>query len=73
VIVITSLHTLQLKDGHVFEFDEAMHDKDHILEHTFDPQSWEEAEWTKHIHFDIYIYVATPPPNYTPMYFNGLF
>jgi len=48
VIVITSLHTLQLKDGHVFEFDEAMHDKDHILEHTFDPQSWEEAEWTKH-------------------------
>jgi len=49
VIVITRLHTLQLKDGYVFEFHEAMHDKDHILEHISDPQSREEAEGNKHI------------------------
>jgi hypothetical protein len=28
---------LQLKEGQVFEFHEAMHDKDHILEHVLDP------------------------------------
>lgn len=49
MIVITSLHTLQLKDRYVFEFHEAMHDKDHIFKHKFDPLSQEEAEGTKHI------------------------
>jgi hypothetical protein len=33
----------------IFEFHKAMHEKDHILEHIFDPQSREEAEETKHI------------------------
>ena len=49
MIVVTSLHTLQLKDRHVLEFHEAMHYKDHIFKHKFDPLSQEEAEGTKHI------------------------
>jgi hypothetical protein len=33
----------------VFEFHTAMHEKDQILEHIFDPLSREKAEGTKHI------------------------
>ena len=48
MIFITNLHSLQLKDRHVFEFHKAMLDKDHILELIFDPQSRKEFEGTKH-------------------------
>jgi hypothetical protein len=41
------LHTLQLKS--VFEFHEAMHDKDHISELILDPESEEEVEGTEYI------------------------